>query len=46
MRTLLDDADLWIDGYRPGALASQGFDLDSVAPGSVTVQVSAAWVER
>lgn len=42
---LLTNADVWIDAYRPGALASNGFDLDRVAPGSVVVQLSAFdWV--
>ncbi len=38
---LLGEADVWIDGYRPGALAGLGFPLDRVAPGSVVVQVDA-----
>lgn len=38
---LLDGADVWVDGYRPGALAGLGFPLDRVAPGSVVVQVNA-----
>ncbi|MEM9563101.1 MAG: CoA transferase [Actinomycetota bacterium] len=38
---LLDGADVWIDGYRPGALAGLGFPIDRAAPGSVTVQVNA-----
>ena len=45
MRHLLDEADVWIDAYRPGAFEGRGFGLDSVVPGSVTVQVSAFdWV--
>ncbi len=40
-RGLLDEADVWIDAYRPGAFESRGFAIDSVAPGSVTVQVCA-----
>ncbi len=44
-RGLLDEADVWIDAYRPGAFEARGFSLDSVAPGSVTVQVCAFdWV--
>ena len=38
---LLGGADVWIDAYRPGAFASHGFDLDTVPPGSVVVQVCA-----
>ena len=38
---LLDEADVWIDGYRPGALAGLGFPLERVRPGSVVVQVDA-----
>ncbi|MEZ5297671.1 MAG: CoA transferase [Ilumatobacteraceae bacterium] len=42
---LLSDADVWIDAYRPGACAANGFDLDAVRPGSVVVQISAFdWV--
>ena len=41
MRQLLADADVWIDAYRPGALASHGFDLDRAPEGSVVVQLSA-----
>ncbi len=45
MRGLLDRADVWIDAYRPGAFEGRGYSLDTVAPGSVTVQVSAFdWV--
>lgn len=36
---LLEDADIWIDAYRPGAFADRGFD--HAGPGSVTVQISA-----
>ncbi len=38
---LLDTADVWIDGYRPGALAGLGFPVERAAPGSVTVQINA-----
>lgn len=38
---LLAGADVWIDGYRPGALAGLGFPLERVAPGSVVVQIDA-----
>ncbi len=38
---LLDGADVWIDGYRPGALAGLGFPVERAAPGSVIVQVNA-----
>jgi len=38
---LLDDADIWIDGYRPGALAGLGFPAERAAPGSIVVQVDA-----
>ncbi|MEL6985711.1 MAG: CoA transferase, partial [Actinomycetota bacterium] len=38
---LLDGADIWIDGYRPGALAGLGFPAERAAPGSVIVQVNA-----
>ncbi len=44
MDALLDDADVWIDAYRPGALADLGFSPERVAtrrPGIVVVQVSA-----
>ncbi|MBT8239818.1 MAG: CoA transferase [Acidimicrobiales bacterium] len=45
MRGLLDDVDVWVDAYRPGGFEGHGFSLDTVAPGSVTVQVSAFdWV--
>ncbi len=44
-RILLDEADVWIDAYRPGAFEARGFSLETVAPGSVTVQVCAFdWV--
>lgn len=50
-RALQADADVWIDAYRPGALAGQGFGLDAVVPGSVVVQLSAfdwvgPWADR
>ncbi len=38
---LLAGADVWIDGYRPGALAGLGFPAERAAPGSVVVQISA-----
>ncbi len=41
MSHLLESADIWIDAYRPGALAKHGFGLDSVPPGSVVVQLNA-----
>ncbi len=44
MDDLLADADVWIDAYRPGALAGLGFSADRAAtrrPGIVVVQVSA-----
>ena len=44
MDALLDDADVWIDAYRPGALAQLGFAPERVAerrPGIVMVEVSA-----
>lgn len=41
MAELLETADVWIDAYRPGALASHGFDLSTVPDGSVVVQLSA-----
>lgn len=44
-RRLLDDADVWIDAYRPGAFAGRGFPVESVAPGTVAVQICAFdWV--
>ncbi|MEP1124200.1 MAG: CoA transferase [Ilumatobacter sp.] len=42
--SLLGEADVWIDAYRPGALASCGFTPERVArirPGIVVVQISA-----
>ena len=42
---LLDGADVWIDAYRPGALAARGVPVDAAPPGSVVVQVCAFdWV--
>jgi hypothetical protein len=38
---LLGGADVWIDGYRPGALAGLGFPAERAGPGSVVVQVNA-----
>jgi len=45
MRQLLRTADVWIDAYRPGALADHGFDIGTIAEGAVVVQLSAFdWV--
>jgi crotonobetainyl-CoA:carnitine CoA-transferase CaiB-like acyl-CoA transferase len=44
MTALIEGADIWIDAYRPGALASFGFTPERVAalrPGIVMVQISA-----
>lgn len=44
MQHLLSDADVWIDAFRPGALAGKGFDVEQVAeqnPGIVAIQLSA-----
>ncbi len=42
---LLEAADVWIDAYRPGALAGLGFPVERVAPGSVVIQLCAFdWV--
>ncbi len=44
MDALLDDTDVWIDAYRPGALDRLGFSAERAAarrPGVVVVQVSA-----
>ena len=38
---LLDDADVWIDAYRPGAFAARGFEPKKCTPGTVSVQLSA-----
>ncbi|MEM7286290.1 MAG: CoA transferase [Actinomycetota bacterium] len=38
---LLDDADVWLDAYRPGAFADRGFDLDRLPAGAVAVQLCA-----
>ena len=38
---LLAGADVWIDAYRPGALAGLGFPPERAEPGSVVVQLSA-----
>ncbi len=43
--SLLDGCDVWLDAYRPGALAAKGFPVSAVAPGTVVVQISAFdWV--
>ena len=39
--SLLGQADIWIDAYRPGALSGHGFSIDSVEPGTIAVQLSA-----
>ncbi len=48
MEALIADADVWIDAYRPGALASHGFTPERVAeirPGIVIVKICAFdWV--
>lgn len=44
LRELIRDADVFVQGYRPGALAALGFGPDDVArlrPGIVTVSLSA-----
>ncbi|MFT6292490.1 MAG: hypothetical protein ACJAR2_003107 [Ilumatobacter sp.] len=44
MVELLAGADVWIDAYRPGAMAAYGFTPDRVAeirPGIVVIQISA-----
>ena len=44
LRALIADADVLIDGYRPGALAAKGFggeDLASLNPGLIHVRISA-----
>jgi crotonobetainyl-CoA:carnitine CoA-transferase CaiB-like acyl-CoA transferase len=54
MHALLDDAHVFIQGYRPGALQSLGFgpgDIASRRPGAVYVSLSAygtqgAWAQR
>jgi hypothetical protein len=38
---LLDEADVWLDAYRPNAFANRGFEPDAVGPGGVVVQISA-----
>jgi crotonobetainyl-CoA:carnitine CoA-transferase CaiB-like acyl-CoA transferase len=44
---LLDEADIWIDAYRPGSFASRGFPPERCTPGVVAVQLSAFdWVGR
>ncbi len=45
MRGLLGGADVWIDAYRPGALAGRGFEPRAMRPGGVVIQLSAFdWV--
>jgi len=48
MATLLGDTDVWIDAFRPGAMAAHGLPPERVAalrPGVVIVQISAFdWV--
>ncbi len=48
MGTLLADAHVWVDAYRPGGLEGKGFSAESAAelnPGIVVVQLSAFdWV--
>jgi len=49
--SLLADADVWVDSYRPGSFADRGFGLDQVPPGSVVIQISAfdwvgPWAQR
>ncbi len=42
---LLAGADVWVDGYRPGALAGKGFSAEAASPGAVVVQICAFdWV--
>ena len=42
---LLDDTDIWIDAYRPGAFAGRGFPVQRCTPGTVIVQLCAFdWV--
>jgi CoA-transferase family III len=38
---LLDQADVWIDAYRPGAFAARGFVPERCTPGTITVQLCA-----
>lgn len=38
---LLDQADIWIDSFRPGAMAALGFPPERARPGAVVVQISA-----
>lgn len=40
-RELLDGADVWIDAFRPGAMAGHGLEPDAMTPGSIGVQISA-----
>jgi crotonobetainyl-CoA:carnitine CoA-transferase CaiB-like acyl-CoA transferase len=54
LRTLVQDADVFSQGYRPGSMANRGFGLEEIAtlrPGIVYVQLSAfghdgPWSER
>lgn len=54
LRTLLSEADVFVQGYRPGALAARGFDAGTVAalrPGVIVVSLSAyghegPWAQR
>lgn len=38
---LLHGADVWVDAYRPGALAGKGFPVEQVPAGTVVVQICA-----
>lgn len=54
LSALLQEADIFIQGYRPGAIAARGFDVDTIArkrPGMIYVSLSAyghqgPWSER
>lgn len=41
LRALAADADIFVQGYRPGALAARGFGPGALGPGKVHVSVSA-----
>ena len=44
MESVVRGADVWIDSYRPGAMAGHGFDAERIAelrPGIVMVEISA-----
>lgn len=44
LRSLIENADVFLDGYRPGALAGRGFgaeDLARLRPGIITVSLDA-----